>query len=616
MMGSVTRPRPISSCFRAFGALILRAKLLGGLAFFVPISRGDCGRCVNAPAYCSGTQGCRLGTGPLHGHKSRMEIRSALIAGVFAVAFGLMAHALVGHVPFPFGDDFAYAPLAEYKMNDALFARDDQLRMFANHALVYEWLYWMGQNGPGLGPVFHAAVIALAVVCSGAMMAALGGFGAPVMALPVVLALGVLGSLDGLGRGDFGGLIGAFFHHHNVALACVLLAVVAALGRRVGVAGLCLAGAAYAQPMTAIHGAWIVGFGVLFAQPRATWRLAFVALIAALPAVWIVGRGVLAGGGADVAQIDLITDAYRFRAPHHYDPLWRDIGVTTLYLLAGWIGAALIAGADRWLGRFGVGLMVAFTVLHAVTVVVYKLGVGETSALFILDANRSTPLVFVLGPVLAVAGMWRGGAGPASLSGAVVLAAIMVVNGSAAGAVMLAAGVAILFMHRAAWAPRAATVGACLAVPLVFPPATLPLFVPAETRDVLAQIRAQTPQDALFVIPVGLSSFRHYAQRSAYVDFKLFSVAQPAQAALTRARIDQVLAPRAEHAEAIGWPAIALWDEDQRQAGTCDAMSAILRATGADYYVRAMAPEEVPPTCEGLARPITGATLAVYGVVE
>ena len=532
------------------------------------------------------------------------------------MAFGLMAHALVGHVPFPFGDDFAYAPLAEYKANGALFARDDQLRMFANHALVYEWLYWLGQSGPGVEAVFRVAVIALAVVCAGAVMAALGGFGAPVLALPVVLALGVLGPLDGLGRGDFGGLIGAFFHHHNVALACVLLAVAAALGRRFVLAGLCLAGAAYAQPMTAIHGAWIVGLGLLLAQPRATWALACVALIAALPAVFIVGRGVLAGAGGEGVQIDLITDAYRFRAPHHYDPPWGDIGVATLYLLAGWVGAALVARTDRWLGRFGVGLMLAFTVLHAVTLVVYKLGVAETSALFILDANRSTPLLFVLGPVIALAGIWRVGVGTASLGCGVVLAAIMGVNGSVAGAGMLAAGLVVLGLHRFEWGPRAAAVGACLAVPLVFPPATLPPFVPAETRDVLAQIRAQMPQDALFVIPVGLSSFRHYAQRSAYVDFKLFSVAQPAQAALTRARIDQVLTPKPEHAEAIGWPAIALWDEDQRQAGTCEAMGAIMQATGAEYYVRAVAPGEVPPTCAGLVQPITGATLVVYEAAE
>lgn len=116
------------------------------------------------------------------------------------MAFGLMAHALVGHVPFPFGDDFAYAPLAEYKVNGALFARDDQLRMFANHALVYEWLYWLGQSGPDVAPaVFRVAAMAPAVVCAGGVMAALGGFRAPVMALPLVLALGSWGRWTGWG---------------------------------------------------------------------------------------------------------------------------------------------------------------------------------------------------------------------------------------------------------------------------------------------------------------------------------------------------------------------------------------------------------------------------------
>ena len=591
------------------------------LAFFVDLVRLDCCSGDNAIGLCTGKPACGLGRAVGDGHYRHMETRSFLIAGLFAVAFGLIAHALVGYFPFPFGDDFAYAPLAEYKANGALFPRDDQLRMFANHALVYEWLYWFGQSGPGVEPVFRAAVVALAVVCCGAVMAVLRGLGAPVLALPVVLALGVLGPMDGLGRGDFGGLIAAFFHHQNVALACVLVAVAAALGQRIVVAGVFLAAAAYAQPMTAIHGAWIVGLGVLSAQPpRDTAKLALVAFIAAFPAVWIVARDVVAGGvvagGGGAPQIDLITDAYRFRAPHHYDPPWEAIGTTTLYLLAGWIGAFVVLRTDRRLGRFGCGLMAAFTVLHAVTVVVYKLGVGETSGLFILDANRSTPLLYVLGPVLAVAGIWRDRLTPASLGAGAVLVAIMVVNGSVAGGAMLAVGVVALLLERIEWGPGAATVAACLAVPLVFPPAPVPPHVPAATRAVLAQIQAQTPQDALFVIPVGLSPFRHYAQRSAYVDFKLFSVAQPAQAALTRARIDQVLAPKPAHAGAVGWTAIGLWDEDQRQAGTCANMWATAQAAGADYYVRARAVGEVPPVCQGLEQLITGSTLVVYGPVE
>ena len=80
----------------------------------------------------------------------------------------------------------------------------------------------------------------------------------------------------------------------------------------------------------------------------------------------------------------------------------------------------------------------------------------------------------------------------------------------------------------------------------------------------LKQIQVETPVDALFVIPVGLSAFRHYAQRSAYVDFKLFSVAQPAQAALTRARMEEIAEPKPAHRSAQGWVAAQLWEENTK----------------------------------------------------
>ena len=78
---------------------------------------------------------------------------------------------------------------------------------------------------------------------------------------------------------------------------------------------------------------------------------------------------------------------------------------------------------------------------------------------------------------------------------------------------------------------------------LLFPPAPNPPEVPDETRLALERIRVETPADSLVVIPISLSAFRYYAKRSAYVDFKLFSVAQPDQAALTRKRIDEVTNP-------------------------------------------------------------------------
>ena len=156
-------------------------------------------------------------------------------------------------------------------------------------------------------------------------------------------------------------------------------------------------------------------------------------------------------------------------------------------------------------------------------------------------------------------------------------------------------------------------IGLATALVVFFPAKPFPPVVPEPSRQVLEYIRDETPRDALFVIPVGLSEFRVIARRSAYVDFKLFSVAQPDQAALTRARIDEVARPAPENRDAVGWPAAVLWGEDQRRDATCARMAEILNETGADYYLRLVAPEETPPVCDALPNPVISETLALYG---
>lgn len=544
-----------------------------------------------------------------------MTRTTAFTAILLAAAIGLITHALVGYDPFPQGDDFAYAPLADFKANPALFPGDDQLRMFANHARAYEWVYWLGQAGPGVEPLFRIIVWVLAIAVSVALLIILTLLGAPIAALPVVLGLGVVVTLDGLGRGDYGGLISPFFHHHNIALALILGAAAAALSRRNGLAGVLLGIAAYAQPMTAIHGALIVGLGTLLTQPRETIRMALAALFVAAPAVWLVLSGLLATPPTPTG-LDVIRDAYRFRAPHHYDPSLGALVFTTLYLLAGWVGAALLTRADAPVGRYATGMMIAFTALHLVSIVTYKLGIGEITPLFILDANRSSPLLFVLGPALAIAGIWRAGFGPASGIALILLAAIAYLNGTAEGYALIAAGAVLLALSRFDWGLKAGASAALLSLILVFPVTPNPSPVPAATRTVLEQIRAETPEDALFVIPVGLFAFRHYAQRSAYVDFKLFSVAQPDQAALTRDRINMVVDPKPENLSATGWRAVQLWDADQREAGDCATMLRTLQAADADYYLRALDAGEAPPDCDALERTITSSTLALYGLPQ
>ncbi len=531
---------------------------------------------------------------------------------LIAAALGLLAHALIGYHAFPYGDDFAYAPIAEVRADPALFPRDAQLRQFENHALVYEALYRLGAGGPGAETVFRVAIWVQSALTGVLFFALLSVLGVPVSGLPAVLGLGVVVAAGGLGRGESGGLVSPFFHHHNVALTLVLAAIVAGLGRRNGLAGGLLGLAAYAQPMTALHGALAAGLGALALRPSGVVRLALVAAVVAAPVAVLVLGEILAAPPSAVT-LDLVEEAYRFRAPHHYDPDLRLILVATLYLVAGWTGAGLLARSDPDLGRAVAGVMAAFTLLHLVTVVVYRGGLAEWAPLFILDANRSTPLLFALAPAFAVAGLWRTPWGPAFLSVALLLAGLLVLNGTTVGAALVALSGIMVGLRETAWA-RPAVLGALgVILVLTFPPEPGPPAVTVETRAVLDRIRAETPPDALFVIPVTMSEFRHYAQRSAYVDFKLFSVAQPDQAALTRVRIEEVARPDPAHRAAVGWSGMALWEEDQRRAATCDGMADVLRATGADYYLRRVAPDETPPDCPALRLSIQSETLALYG---
>ncbi|MBW4709216.1 hypothetical protein KX928_15600 [Roseobacter sp. YSTF-M11] len=531
---------------------------------------------------------------------------------LFAVALGLLAHCLIGYEAFPVGDDFAYAPLTEHRANPALFPRDDQLRLFENHARVYEWVYLLGDAGPGVAPVFRLAIWVQAAATAVAILAILHCLGAPMAALPLVLGLGVVVRLDGLGRGDYGGLISTFFHHHNVALVLVLGAVAAGLMRKSWLAGVLLGMAAYGQPMTAFHGAAIAGLGAMARDPAEAMKMAVAALIVAVPAALPI-LGALAGTPDSSATLDLVREAYRFRAPLHYDPSWSDIGVTTLYLIAGCAGVALLARTDPRVARFCAGMMLAFVALHLVTVVVYKFGLFEWVGFFILDANRSTPAVFVIGPALALAGMWRAPRSPMTWAAGIFLLCIVTINTEPAGFSLLALGLIMVRFHDVARLKPVVLIGLATALVVLFPPAPYSPKIAAATRVALERIRAETPPDALFVIPVSLSIFRHYAQRSAYVDFKLFSVAQPDQAALTRARIEQVARPAPEHRDKQGWPAARIWDTDQRRAATCSRMAETLAETGADYYLRRVVPDEVPPTCSDLPRTITTGTLALYG---
>lgn len=530
---------------------------------------------------------------------------------LFAVAIGLMAHAFIGYAPFPIGDDFAYAPLAERAADPSLYARDDQLRLFANHAKVYDWVYNLGKAGLGVEPTFRIVIWILAIVCSVAIWSILRALNGPIWMLPMVIGLGVVTRLDGMGRGGYGGLIAEFFHHHNVALALVLLAFGAAISRRTVLAGLFLGLAVFAQPMTALHGAFVVGMGALLRNPLEMLKLAVVTILVSLPAALPILSSIMPAPDASVS-LDLVQDAYRFRAPHHYDPPWWDIAITTLYLTAAGLGALLMWRSDRALGYCSAGMALGFALLHVITVLIYKLELSDWVGFFILDANRSTPALFALGPALALAGMWRTPVQMGHWLTGALLMTLAVINTHVFSFVFLFLGAAMWVGGRLQHGRLTLTMGLIAVLVVVFPARPFSPSVTADQKKIMAVIRDTTPRDALFVIPPGMMEFRLLAKRSAYVDFKLFSVAQPDQAALTRVRIREVMSMNPEDSNTQGWPAVLAWDAAQHRTVTCDMMVEILTSTGAEYYLRKSGEGIPPPECPTLTRAIEAESLVLY----
>lgn len=95
----------------------------------------------------------------------------------------------------------------------------------------------------------------------------------------------------------------------------------------------------------------------------------------------------------------------------------------------------------------------------------------------------------------------------------------------------------------------------------------------------------ETPADALFIIPPGMTDFRLFARRSIRAESGLFA-ADPRREWFAREWMVQISEPDAEALAARGWWAMTLWDRGYATAATCSGMVALLRATGADYFVR------------------------------
>ena len=310
---------------------------------------------------------------------------------LWAVAIALGTHALLGFSAFPIADDFSHAPLAEVWADPGLYPRDDLLNGIANHAWAYSAVYWLAKSTIGIAAGFWAAVVALSVASVMALRAIMVRVGAAGIALPLAVAAGVMVAVPGVGRGLLGGYVGSFFHHQWIAVALVMWAFVAVLGGRAVLAGLALGAAAYAEPMSALHGALAIA-GACATQGRAGLRrlgiIGAVAVFAALPYEISVIVPALGGPGAPVPAAQLIADAYLFFSPYRYQLAPSALMLGWGYLALGLVSAAMLRRARPAEAMMALGLIGGLGALHGITTLFYFATDSRYLPLYILDVPK------------------------------------------------------------------------------------------------------------------------------------------------------------------------------------------------------------------------------------
>ncbi|MFQ5566870.1 MAG: hypothetical protein ACE5EU_10970, partial [Paracoccaceae bacterium] len=445
---------------------------------------------------------------------------------LWAVAVALGAQALLGFSAFPIADDFSYAPLAEVWADPGLYPRDDLLRGIANHAWAYNAVYWLAKATVGVGAGFWAAAVALSVASVMALHAIMVRVGAAGFALPLAVAAGIMVLAPGVGRGLIGGYVGSFFHPQWIALTLVMWAFVAVLGGRTVPAGLALAAAAYAQPMSALHGSLAIAVACATQGRAGLRRLAIigaVAVAAALPYEIFIIATALDAPAAPVPAARLIEDAYLFFSPHRYQPAMPFLLLGWGYLALGLISVAILRRVRPAEATIALGLLCGLGALHGVTTALYVAAESRYLPLYILDATRSSPLFFALAATLFAAAIEQrveagltgaGWGSPTALAATVATGAaglaILALNATSAGWFFALSGPLLIS------APGRAIPKAALAVMLAgtFGWTTYHLHlqppVAPQRASLFGWAARQTSRDALFIVPPGMYDFRLY----------------------------------------------------------------------------------------------------------
>lgn len=551
-------------------------------------------------------------------------------AGV-TIATAFLLHLAVGYRPLPSIDDFAYLPVFRHAANPSLYTSDRLLQDMSLHSLGWYWIFTLSQATIGVARGFWLVTMGLAIATVTATFRIARTLGAGPLLMPMLGLLAFASSLKGIGRGSYDGAFGAAFHGQWLALCFMLFAYDSFMRRHTLRTGIFLGLTALGHMSVAIHGGIVIAFATLLSpgpriKPLAT--IALVSIIVGAPALTPLLSHLARTHASDWSTIRLIEDGYMFRLPHEYKIGLERVGDLALLLiaLAGVAGMLIIrqAGETPALRRL-IALIVGHLFLLALALLFYVFFPHALLLPYLLALTRTSPLLLVLFCSVAVAGFdiflrtpdrdvpFHLLAGVA-LGLAIALALRLFVQWNAPAFGLLGFASLLALRHgttRGAFFRSTplfvlTAVIASVAVAASLRNDKIELTPPPEAAQLYAWSRRSTAPDALFIIPPGMEAFRWYAERSVYVDFKMFPPASIDAIATWRQRLEDVASPDRSALAMKGWQAARQFDRCYAARNTPARIESLLSRTGASFFVWDADGLRIPPLTGSDRSPVPG----------
>ncbi len=542
------------------------------------------------------------------------------IAGiVMAVAMAFMARLALGYRSFPDIDDFVYIPLARAQFDPSLYPTDLMVQEFVFHTPVLAILVWLLDSTIGVAVGLLIATLALSVATVLGLHRLMRGIGADGLLLPLVVLITACGALNGLGRGQYGGIFGDAFHMQWMALCLLLWTYERFVARQAVAAGVLLGLTAMMHPIVGAHGAAVL-FIASFPSPDGRWRrlavTAAVSMLVSSPAMVPLILGLV--GDRAAVDFDVVGLGYLFRTPHEFVLQPLSVALFVVVVGLGWSGMILLAGSRREPGLrcFG-GLLLGQTVLAGLAIAAHTTWsdgswIEQVSLVYRIVLTRTTPLLMALSAVAFAVAVERhlGQDRPEIRSRAARCTfwglagiALLLVMLQIAWHPVLVVTVVLLVATVLCWRKprlRAGSIAIWAIAGLVsmgLHLSDLQVEAPLEAEEdqLYAWARQDTPRDALFVVPPGFQAFRLHADRGAYVDFKTFPATTAPLIREWRRRLEEVAAPDRLALEARGWPGVVEWDRTYANRNTPQRIADLLSRTGSDYFIWDRKGLEAPP---------------------